>query len=157
MCAWLCARCATTARPWACPSRWAGACWRAGRLWSGRCGAVMCACLLEVPATLRFLPKLIISSPPTTPQAPHGRQPPPPCAAAPLQMPESRVPGVAAAPAVTGPVYLKYNSASGLCYCTQYEGRDRGVLVQLGQEQLGHLPLGLHDESMSGPPVAGLP
>lgn len=72
-----------------------------------------------------------------------------------LQMPESRVPGVPAAPAVTGPVYLKFNSTSGLCYCTQYEGRDRGVLVQLGQEQLGHLPLGLHDESMSGPPVIG--
>ncbi len=68
-----------------------------------------------------------------------------------LQMPESRVPGVAAAPAITGPTYVKFNSVSGLCYASRYEGRDRGVLVQLGQEQLGHLPLGLHDESMDRP------
>lgn len=66
-------------------------------------------------------------------------------------MPESRVPGVAAAPAIAGPAYVKYNSASGLCYATRYEGRDRGVLVQLGQQQLGHLPLGLHDELMARP------
>ena len=72
------------------------------------------------------------------------------------QMPESRVPGVAAAPAIAGPIYVKYNSASGLCYATQYEGRDRGVLVQLGQRQLGHLPLGLHDEGMARPPPAAL-
>ena len=72
-------------------------------------------------------------------------RPPPP------QMPESRVPGVAAAPALTGPVYIKYNSASGLCYATLYDGRDRGVLVQLGQRQLGHMPLGLHDEQMARP------
>jgi Domain of unknown function (DUF1824) len=32
-------------------------------------------------------------------------------------------------------VYLKYNAASGDCYATRYEGRDRGVLLQLGQEQ----------------------
>jgi hypothetical protein len=69
-----------------------------------------------------------------------------------LQVPESRVPGVGAAPAIQGLCYIKYNSASGLCYATQYEGRDRGVLVQLGQAQLGHLPLGLHDESMARPP-----
>lgn len=38
-------------------------------------------------------------------------------------MPESRVPGVAAAPAIVGPVYLKYNSASGLCYASGWVGR----------------------------------
>lgn len=68
------------------------------------------------------------------------------------QVPESRVAGVAAAPAIPGPVYIKYNSASGLCYASGYEGRDRGVLVQLGQQQLGHLPLGLFDEAMARPP-----
>lgn len=69
-----------------------------------------------------------------------------------VQMPESRVPEVAAAPAITGPVYVKFNSVSGLCYASRYEGRDRGVLVQLGQQQLGHFPLGLHDEQMLQPP-----
>lgn len=72
----------------------------------------------------------------------------------PFKMPDSRVPGVESAPAIKGPVYLKYNSGSGLCYATQYDGRDRGVLVQLGQKQLGHLPLGLHDEGMDRPPPA---
>ncbi|KAL4444597.1 hypothetical protein ABPG77_002414 [Micractinium sp. CCAP 211/92] len=37
----------------------------------------------------------------------------------PFQMPESRVPGVAAAPALVGPVYIKYNAATGLCYATK--------------------------------------
>jgi hypothetical protein len=31
---------------------------------------------------------------------------------------------------------------------TGYSGRDRGVLLQLGQQQLGHFPLGLFDESV---------
>ena len=62
------------------------------------------------------------------------------------------MPGVAATPAIAGPVYLKCNSATGLCYASQYDGRDRGVLVQLGQRQLGHLPLGLFDEGMTRPP-----
>lgn len=74
----------------------------------------------------------------------------------PPQMPESRVPGVAAAPAIAGPVYVKFNSATGLCYASTYEGRDRGVLVQLGQQQLGHLPLGLFDEAMARPPPPAL-
>jgi hypothetical protein len=60
-----------------------------------------------------------------------------------------QVPGCPALPAVTGAVYIKYNSATGLCYASRYEGRDRGVLVQLGQQQLGHLPLGLMDEAMA--------
>lgn len=33
-----------------------------------------------------------------------------------------------------------------LCYLSPYQGKDRGVLVQLGQYQLGHFPLGLWDE-----------
>ena len=38
-----------------------------------------------------------------------------------------------------------------LCYVSPYFGKDRGVLVQLGQEQLGHFPLGMWDESQSKP------
>eukprot|EP00887_Chlorella_sp_A99_P003136 scaffold9.g3136.t1 len=70
----------------------------------------------------------------------------------PFVPPESRVPGVAAAAGIVGPVYIKYNSARRLCYASAYAGRDRGVLVQLGQAQLGHLPLGLHDEAKAQPP-----
>lgn len=51
---------------------------------------------------------------------------------------------------------MQCNAATGLCYATKYDGRDRGVLVQLGQRQLGHLPLGLHDEGMARPPPAAL-
>lgn len=39
-----------------------------------------------------------------------------------------------------------------VCYVSQYTGRDRGVLVQLGQLQFGHFPLGFFDEAMSKPP-----
>ena len=39
-----------------------------------------------------------------------------------------------------------------VCYVILYQGRDRGVLVQLGTQQLGHFPLGMHDEAMSKPP-----
>lgn len=39
-----------------------------------------------------------------------------------------------------------------LCYISLYQGRDRGVLLQLGQgELLGHFPLGLFDEAMAKP------
>ena len=48
-------------------------------------------------------------------------------------------------------MYIKHNASTGVCYVSQYEGRDRGVLVQLGQRQVGHLPLGLLDEDMSSP------
>ena len=41
--------------------------------------------------------------------------------------------------------------ASQLCYVSSYESRDKGVLVQMGQEQLGHFPLGLFDEAMQNP------
>ena len=44
-----------------------------------------------------------------------------------------------------GPVYLKYNAATEQCYATRYDGRDRGVLLTLGQSLVGHLPLGLFD------------
>lgn len=68
---------------------------------------------------------------------------------------------------MTGSVYLKFNAANGLCFVDTYRGRcglvvwlctlahccrDRGVLLQLGQEQVGHLPLGLFDDAMSNPP-----
>ena len=42
------------------------------------------------------------------------------------------MPGVAAAPVIVDAVYIKYSSSTALCYCMRYEGRDRGVLVQLG-------------------------
>lgn len=38
-----------------------------------------------------------------------------------------------------------------LCYVSAYESRDKGVLVQMAQEQLGHFPLGLFDEAMKNP------
>lgn len=39
-----------------------------------------------------------------------------------------------------------------LCYLSQYKGRERGVLIQLGQgPMLGHFPLGFFDEAMSNP------
>lgn len=38
-----------------------------------------------------------------------------------------------------------------ICYVSPYTGKDRGVLVQLAQEQLGHFPLGLWDEGMGNP------
>jgi hypothetical protein len=62
--------------------------------------------------------------------------------------PESRVPGIKAAPMITGGVFIKYNLQSRSCYTTMYDGRDRGVLVTLGKVQVGHLPLGLFDEEM---------
>lgn len=49
-------------------------------------------------------------------------------------------------PSITGSVYIRYNSASELCTVSRYTGRDRGVLVQFGTVQVGHLPLGLLDE-----------
>lgn len=70
----------------------------------------------------------------------------------PFKLPESRVPGCPALPAIAGSVFIKYNSLSGLCYATQYEGSFRGVLVQLGMQQIGHLPLGLMDEDRKNPP-----
>ena len=38
-----------------------------------------------------------------------------------------------------------------LCYVSRYDGSFRGVLINFGQEQLGHFPLGLFDEHMKQP------
>jgi len=66
-------------------------------------------------------------------------------------MPSPRVPGVQQLSAVRGSVYIKYNARTKACYVSQYLGRDRGVLLQLGQVQLGHFPLGLWDEEQRKP------
>ncbi|GFH19919.1 DUF1824 domain-containing [Haematococcus lacustris] len=59
--------------------------------------------------------------------------------------------GVTQLAEIQGPVYLKYNSLSQVCYASPYFGRERGVLVQLGQQQFGHFPLGMFDEDMRRP------
>jgi hypothetical protein len=38
-----------------------------------------------------------------------------------------------------------------LCYVTLCGGTNRGVLINFGQEQLGHFPLGLFDEDTTQP------
>ncbi|KAL4529992.1 hypothetical protein Ndes2437B_g08479 [Nannochloris sp. 'desiccata'] len=70
------------------------------------------------------------------------------CAALGLEfiLPTSRINNSPTLPSIQTSVYIKYNSKSGLCYVTAYEGKDRGVLVQLGGDQFGHLPLGIWDE-----------
>ena len=62
-----------------------------------------------------------------------------------------QVPDVAALHAIRGAVYVKYNAGSESAYASLYTGRDRGVLMTLGQQQIGHLPLGLFDEAMAAP------
>lgn len=69
----------------------------------------------------------------------------------PFVQPESRVPGCASLPNIRCGVFIKYNSM-GSSYVSVYDGQDRGVLVTLGTEQIGHLPLGLLDEGMNNPP-----
>lgn len=69
----------------------------------------------------------------------------------PYELPESRIPEVASLPSIRGAVYIKYNSKSRQCYVTRYQGKDRGVLISFGTVQIGHLPLGLHDESKLKP------
>ena len=59
-----------------------------------------------------------------------------------------QVEGVAVITNLKGSVYIKYNAVSQQCYVTQYSGKDRGVLVTFGGTLVGHLPLGLFDESM---------
>lgn len=51
---------------------------------------------------------------------------------------------------VVGPVYIKFNPRSGLCYAEAYSGPHRGVLVSCQSftetgvnEMIGHLPLDL--------------
>lgn len=53
---------------------------------------------------------------------------------------------MASLPAIPGPVYIKYSAVAKSAYATAYKGNDRGVLLTFGQEQVGHLPLGLFDE-----------
>ena len=55
-------------------------------------------------------------------------------------------------PSVDGPVYLKFNPKTGLCYVESYIGVHRGVLVSYQSayegrvnEMYGHLPLDLFD------------
>lgn len=54
-----------------------------------------------------------------------------------------------ALPALRGPVYVRYRAlpdAQPQCTVTPYQDKDRGVLVNFGTLQVGHLPLGLLDE-----------
>ena len=67
--------------------------------------------------------------------------------------PQGALEGVSGVPAIQGPVYIRYRwfSSSSLenqCTVTRYTGNNRGVLVQFGTLQIGHLPLGLLDEDM---------
>eukprot|EP00898_Chlorokybus_atmophyticus_P007675 jgi/Chlat1/7909/Chrsp68S07351 len=62
-----------------------------------------------------------------------------------MVMPESRVSEAQSVAQVVGPVYVKYNAGSQVCYASRYEGASKGVILQLGQRQVGHLPLGLFD------------
>jgi hypothetical protein len=77
-------------------------------------------------------------------------------------------------PAAGGGVYLKWRpgptappeeeqgagrapgtpAPTPLVSASPYAGADRGVLVTLGTQQFGHLPLGLIDEDRQGPPPA---
>ncbi|KAA6426201.1 MAG: hypothetical protein FRX49_04053 [Trebouxia sp. A1-2] len=70
----------------------------------------------------------------------------------PFVIPTSRVEGVSVITSLRGSVYIKYNAVSQQCYATQYSGKDRGVLVTFGGSLIGHLPLGLFDESMQRAP-----
>ena len=60
-----------------------------------------------------------------------------------------------------GAVFVKLNAACDapppVPRAVPYSGPDRGVLVTLGDVQVGHLPLGLLDEGREGPapPLAG--
>lgn len=67
-----------------------------------------------------------------------------------LDYPEKPVPSVS----VDGPVYLKFNPKSQLCYLNSYPGHHRGVLVACQSayegdvnEMFGHLPLDLWEGS----------
>lgn len=71
-------------------------------------------------------------------------------------LPECRVPGASALADVRGGVYVKYSSAGPACHLSSYQGRDRGVLVQLGTDQFGHFPMGLFDEGKEAPPPPGV-
>ncbi|GAQ80584.1 hypothetical protein KFL_000570310 [Klebsormidium nitens] len=63
-----------------------------------------------------------------------------------MSMPVSKEDGQADITKIDTPVYIKYNARSLFCYLTQYTGKYRGVIVQLGQQQVGHLPLSLFQD-----------
>ena len=53
--------------------------------------------------------------------------------------------------ALEGPVYLKYNPSTQLCYCNPYTGDHRGVLISFQSdfedgtnEMFGHFPIDLY-------------
>lgn len=53
-------------------------------------------------------------------------------------------------PAITGPIYVKYNPRTGRCHSAPYDGNHRGVLVSCQaaydgdiNDTFGHLPLDL--------------
>jgi|GEM_PF-1978089 hypothetical protein len=55
--------------------------------------------------------------------------------------------------AIEGPVYLKYNPKTDLCYLNPYEGNERGVLISCQsvyddgiRDTYGHFPLDLFDD-----------
>ncbi len=58
-------------------------------------------------------------------------------------------------PQIRGSVYIRYRhiveSGETQCTVSTYSGNDRGVLVNFGTMQVGHLPLGLLDEDMTVP------
>ena len=84
----------------------------------------------------------------TAPPCPEGT-----CADVQIMIPRPcvQVPSSPHLSSIIGGVYLKYNAASGSAYVTEYTGNDRGVLVQLAQQQIGLLPLGLFDEHKTAP------
>lgn len=54
-----------------------------------------------------------------------------------------------ALPALRGAVYVRYRAlpaSAPQCTVSRYQDKDRGVLVNFGTMQVGHLPLGLLDE-----------
>jgi len=68
-----------------------------------------------------------------------------------------------ALPSIRGPVYVRYRclpvagpaeEQAQQCTVARYNDKDRGVLVNFGTMQVGHLPLGLLDESKANPDVS---
>jgi hypothetical protein len=69
-------------------------------------------------------------------------------------LPEVKVAGASSLSQVQGSIYIKHNPAIRVCYVSPFTGQDRGVLLQMGQMQLGHFPLGLFDEDLKKPAPA---
>ena len=66
-------------------------------------------------------------------------------------LPEIKVAGAASLSQIQGGIYIKHNPAIRVCYVSPFTGTDRGVLLQMGQLQVGHFPLGLFDEDLKKP------